>query len=765
MRKNKAFLALLVAAIAAAVFALPAVAMAETITVTQESMNNHGGYYAIRDGNTYQLAEDVTGYFCVKGSDSEETAPTIDLNGFTLTSNSEHAVLVDGSPSKSTKVTVKGGNIVETNTEKSAVRVASNSAISVTLEGVIASAVQRCCLDATSGTLIVNSGTYTTDNQSTSADEAVIYVGDRGICKVNGGSFNLENGGSSVIKGSSACQLYGGVFSDFPANGKLMASSGYIHKTSNGWEVGSGDVPEKALWKVTYNGTVIYFDSTADMDAFNDSHDGCTVERARYIVSYQVDLKEYASELVVANGKATKPADDPNVGDDNIFKFWSANGATEFDFNTAIQNDTVLTAVYAPKVATYNGVAYASLQDALDAAAEKGGTVKLLKDTEEHVAISGPSEAELTLDLNGKTLSSSDGGYATISVEGMTNLTVENGTVKAENKDSISISSDAEGSTVTLVDGLTLHTDAKGDKGANAVMIKGNSTLNIKGGDYSSDGKWAIQALNYAKLNILDGTFKSGTTSDTIYTVDGVETDFAGDSVSGHITAKEMPQKKTPKVTVHAGTFGDANNAKDVVSGKYLYSADGKTFKVIDVESDTPSDEYLYEAKYVVYDETKGTKVYFKTLEDANAYADSIGDAGEVYVINLYRATFVADGEEIYFGVYEANEEIGELPAGPEVEGYTFAGWYVNDEKIDSSYTLNADADIVAMWYKDSDDSDDDSDKTPTDDPSGDADDKGGKSDEGDKKLPQTGDVASIASGIAAAGAALAGIGAIRRRK
>ena len=757
MRKNKAFLALVIAALAAAVFALPAVAMAETITVTQETMNNKGGYYAIRDGNTYQLAEDVTGYFCVKGSDSEETAPTIDLNGFTLTSNSEHAVLVDGSPSKSTQVTVKGGNIVETNTDKSAVRVASNSAISVTLEGVTASAVQRCCLDATSGTMIVNSGTYTTDNQSTSADEAVIYVADRGICKVNGGSFDLENGGSSVIKGTSACQLYGGVFSDFPANGKLMASNGYIHKTSNGWEVGSGDVPEKALWKVTYNDTVIYFDSTADMDAFNDSHDGCTIERARYIVSYQVDLKDYASELVVVNGKATKPAD-PNVGDDNIFKFWSANGTTEFDFNAAIQNDTVLTAVYGPKVATYNDVAYASLQDALNAAAQKGGTVKLLKDTEECVAISGPYDAELTLDLNGKTLSSADGSYATITVKGMTNLTVENGTVKAENKDCINILTEAEGSTVTLVDGLTLHTDAKGDKGANAVMIKGNSTLNIKGGEYSSDGKWAIQANNYAKLNILDGTFKSGTTSDTIYTVDGVETDFAGDSVSGHITAVKMSQK-TPKVTVHAGTFGDATNAKDVVSGKYLYSADGKTYKVIDVESDTPSDEYLYEAKYVVYDETNGTKVYFKTLDDANAYADGIGDAGEVYVINLYRATFVAEGETIYFGVYEANEEIGELPEGPEVEGWTFAGWYVNGEKIDSSYTLNADTDIVAMWYKDSDD---DSDKTPTDDPSGDTDEKDGK---GDKKLPQTGDVASIASGIAAAGAALAGIGALRRRK
>ena len=761
MRKNKAFLALVIAVLAAAVFALPAVAMAETITVTQETMNNKGGYYAIRDGNTYQLAEDVTGYFCVKGSDSEETAPTIDLNGFTLTSNSEHAVLVDGSPSKSTQVTVKGGNIVETNTDKSAVRVASNSAISVTLEGVTASAVQRCCIDATSGTLIVNSGTYTTDNQSTSADEAVIYVGSRGVCTVNGGNFNLVNGGSSTIKGEMPCQLYGGTFSEFPTNGKVSASDGYMHKVSNGWEIASGAAPKTALWKVSYDAfaPVIYFDSTDEMQEFIDNHSGCTVERAGYDVTYMLDGEVYASEVVTLNNTATKPVEDPNVGDDNIFLYWSKDGKTEFDFTTPISEDTTLTAVYGPKVATYNDVAYASLQDALNAAAQKGGTVKLLKDTEEYVAISGPSEAELTLDLNGKTLSSADGSYATITVKGMTNLTVENGTVEAENKDCINILTDAEGSTVTLVDGLTLHTDAKGDKGANAVMIKGNSTLNIKGGEYSSDGKWAIQAYSYAKLNILGGTFKSGTTSDTIYTANGVETDFAGDSVSGHITAVKIDQKKTPKVTVHAGTFGDATNAKDVVSGKYLYSADGKTYKVIDVESDTPSDEYLYEAKYVVYDEANGTKVYFKTLDDANAYADSIGDAGEVYVINLYRATFVAEGETIYFGVYEANEEIGELPEGPEVEGWTFAGWYVNGEKIDSSYTLNADTDIVAMWYKDSDD---DSDKTPTDDPSGDADEKDGK---GDKKLPQTGDVASIASGIAAAGAALAGIGALRRRK
>jgi LPXTG-motif cell wall-anchored protein len=745
MRKNKAFLALLVAALAAAVFALPAVAMAETVSLTQANFDTLGGVYYIRDGNTYQLAEDVTGYFCVKGSDDQDTAPTIDLNGFTLTSNEEHAVLLDGGPTKSVQTTVKGGNIVVTNTEKSAVRIASNSAMSVTLEDVAASTVQRCCLDATSGTMIVNSGTYTTDNQSTSADEAVIYVADRGVCTVNGGSFNLENGGSSVIKGTSACQLYGGVFSDYPANGKLMASSGYIHKTSDGWEVGSGDVPEKALWKVTYNGTVIYFDSTADMDAFDGSHDGCTVERARYVVSYQVDLKEYASELVVVNGKATKPADDPNVGDDNIFKFWSANGTTEFDFNTAIQNDTVLTAVYAPKVATYNGVDYTSLQEALNDAAEDGGTVTLLKDVDEGVTISGPSDVELTLDLGGYKLTNTASGDSVISVTGATNLKIQNGTVTSEDKDCLSIKSG--GSVVTLERDLNFHTDADGNEEANALFVNGASTVNVLGGSYTSDGNTAVQALSSATLNVIDGEFASVNSADTICAGEGVTVDFAGETVSGHIKVAKTQQGSEPTVTIHAGTFGDATNAGDIVEGKYLYSATGYTYKVIDVEGDTPSDEYLYEAMFVVYDEDFCTKVYFKTLEDANEYADSIGDAGEVYVINLYRATFVADGETIYFGVYEANEEVGDLPTAPEVAGYTFAGWFVDGEKIDSTYKLNKDVDIVAMWYKDSD-------KTPSDNPSGDS-----------KKLPQTGDVASIASGLAAVGAAFAGIGAFRRRK
>ena len=112
--------------------------------------------------------------------------------------------------------------------------------------------------------------------------------------------------------------------------------------------------------------------------------------------------------------------------------------------------------------------------------------------------------------------------------------------------------------------------------------------------------------------------------------------------------------------------------------------------------------------------------------------------------------------------VCEDGQEVGELPSSSKIkmDGYTFAGWYVDGQKIDSNYKVTKDVSAVAKWYKDGSETD------PTDNPS----DKGDETPSDDskdkgKKLPQTGDAALAVSGLAAAGAALAGIGALRRRK
>lgn len=59
MRKNKALFALLTGVLAAALFAVPATAMAETTTITQNSLTD--GVYTIEKPGDYALGGDVTG--------------------------------------------------------------------------------------------------------------------------------------------------------------------------------------------------------------------------------------------------------------------------------------------------------------------------------------------------------------------------------------------------------------------------------------------------------------------------------------------------------------------------------------------------------------------------------------------------------------------------------------------------------------------------------------------------------------------------------
>ncbi len=81
---------------------------------------------------------------------------------------------------------------------------------------------------------------------------------------------------------------------------------------------------------------------------------------------------------------------------------------------------------------------------------------------------------------------------------------------------------------------------------------------------------------------------------------------------------------------------------------------------------------------------------------------------------------------------------VGELPAGEEVAGWTFSGWYDGDTRVDDTFVPTGDVTLVAKWVKngsgeESDDPEDEGD----DSGKGDEADKGGKS---DKAMPQTGD-------------------------
>ncbi len=775
MRKNKALFALLTGILAAALFALPATAMAaEATVITQDSLTE--GVYTITAPGDYVLGGDITGRIEFK-SETKGGEYSLDLAGSTLTNTSNTNALYCYSKSKDVTITVSNGNVVQTGANTQAIYVEADGKVTVNLNGVEVDATDSACVYAASkkSTVNINGGSYKTTNVA--ADKAVLCV-EKSTINVAGVNeypapvFTLD-GGSDIVKVNSnggSVSLSGGTFSSFPSQAKLASDYALLKSKGGSYEVvdSNSDRLAEADWMVSVKKFgAVYFEDGDEAKAFAAEDKARTAKQLRATVtfdpangvdepaSYKVKIDDYATDLVNDPGKA-----------DGVFKFWSADKQTEFELaKTPITGDITLTAIYDDAVATNGYVGYASLQDAIDANYDEGATVTLLADTTESVTV--PADTNLTIDLGGKTLIGTDGKDA-IQVEGKATLTITNGTVRS-NDDCLYVAPEAAGSTINLASEGELskgelyfsRTQSQEPEAGNVYVVGAEgetTTLNIMGGNYESAGTYAVR-VEHTTLNVTDGQFSNGGDDDDLSTIlasYNSRVEFAGERVSGHICLESGST-----ATVYSGKFGDATNAADVVEGKYLFKGNDPTddfYEVIDL------DDALEYSDCVVYDYDKGSKVYFQSFDDAQKYADALFDKGdEVAIVKLYRVYFLVskgDGFEQYdVRICEDGTEIGELPDSSQikVEGYTFAGWYVNGKKIDASYKVTADAEAYAMWYKDGSSVD------PTDDPSG----KDASKDDskGNKKLPQTGDPVLAVSGIAAAGAALAGFGALRRRK
>lgn len=144
-------------------------------------------------------------------------------------------------------------------------------------------------------------------------------------------------------------------------------------------------------------------------------------------------------------------------------------------------------------VASVGDSKYQSLAEAINAA-EDGQTVTLLADAAEDVVIS----KSITLDLGGKTLTNTNVGKATISVQSGT-VTVKNGNVKGgTGYYNIEAKKDAN---LTLTD----VTATAGNTGSS--MIDNWGTLTITSGTYNG-GLNVVKSEEDSKLTITGGTFE-----------------------------------------------------------------------------------------------------------------------------------------------------------------------------------------------------------------------------------------------------------------
>lgn len=143
-------------------------------------------------------------------------------------------------------------------------------------------------------------------------------------------------------------------------------------------------------------------------------------------------------------------------------------------------------------VAEVGGKNYSSLQEAINAA-QDGKTVTLRTDATEDVTIAGKN---ITLDLGGNTLTNTNAGKATISVQGGT-VTVKNGSIVG-------------GTGYYTIDnyGTATLEDVTATAGnTDSSMIRNDGTLTIESGSYSG-GLNVVKSEEDSTLTINGGKFE-----------------------------------------------------------------------------------------------------------------------------------------------------------------------------------------------------------------------------------------------------------------
>ncbi len=542
------------------------------------------------------------------------------------------------------------------------------------------------------------------------------------------------------------------------------------------------------------------------------------VKPATCTVTFDSDGGSAVDAQEVIKGQAASEPAAP-AKDGFLFRYWEKDGMA-YDFATPVTKDVKLKAVWGTAVAEYNGVSYLSLQDAIAAVDVNadGATVKLLKDSREAVHVDGLSN--LTIDLNGKTLSNADGSVSVLSATGCSGLTIKGGNVVVSGA-----SDDDEACGIVLTDctGFTLEgvtAEVKEGLGKALAVSKsdgGQVGGTIKGGSYESQRGVAVR-LDGGNFTIENGSFASKGAA-AVLCENSTLTVFGGT-----FSAKDDQNDDAPALvlnstvaTVNAGSFDHPVKVDDtsdltVNGGQFTYidNSDAETAKLLinDGAFDEP-DNYAYVAEGKAFFKAKGGKYVVKSedeawdackawvvLGDDAIYCEDKDEAKKAVKgidLDFHEVQFVSREKLVKTAYVLDSSALGRVPAGEQIAGYTFAGWFDGDKVKGASFVPSEDVTLVAMWTKDgSDDSDPvvPDGKDPSDDKGDASDDKGDTSDKkgndavdedgerssevsgakanstaASKDLAGTGDPASAVAGIAAVGAAFAAVGVLRRRK
>ena len=399
----------------------------------------------------------------------------------------------------------------------------------------------------------------------------------------------------------------------FTGNGTIDTEANYCNSYGINITNGGAAIVEGG----TYTGATTAFQVADGTLTINSG----TFKQAKTIASAAPDYAKYVINCIdgaYKNGEAEievnggtfigfNPADNPE-GEGTSYVASSSLANEEQGGTTTIRPYTAEDDVAAQIDERY----YPTLQAAINNAG-KDITVTLLKNTNEDIVI--PEDAELTLDLNGRTLTNVSGhtitnnGTLTITNNGTLTITgdgtvdnvthgkaalVNYGTAVVENvtlKRSQEAGTDADNNggnsyytlenygVMTIEDGTTVE-----NKGAYSSMVhngwadgskntdRKNSVLTINGGTFSG-GLNTIKNDDYGELTINDGTFTSMSQAAflnwNIATVNGgtfnAESASSGVILNGYLD----DSKDQGELTINGGTFnaGDSNTVITTMGG------------------------------------------------------------------------------------------------------------------------------------------------------------------------------------------------------
>ena len=422
-------------------------------------------FHAVKAGETIVMLRDYT---TNKVQNSGDESFTIDLGGHTWTAN-----IVDTASAafeinySDVTLTVKNGKVVSSQ-----------------LAGLIPSAM--------SGTITYNNSKLVFDGVEMTAN------GHSGI-ETNGSNTN-----DTVTLKNSTLNVPNGYGIYFPSSGTLTIDNSVINAKTMGVQVCSGSLNiSGAGTAITVTGDGIA--KTENDGAIEDGAAISIVNRTGYKGLSNIEVKDgkFKANGTNAAVKAYKWEDQTASAFDNSKNVVAISGGTfssEVDkslcavgFIPTRNTDGTYGVKEGKVVAEIGSQGYESLQAAIDAA-QDGQTVTLLADATKDVVIS----KSITLDLGGKTLTNTNAGKATISVQSGT-VTVKNGNVVGGN-DYYNIEAKKDAN-LTLTD----VTATAGNTGSS--MIDNWGTLTITSGTYTG-GLNVVKSEEDSKLTITGGTFE-----------------------------------------------------------------------------------------------------------------------------------------------------------------------------------------------------------------------------------------------------------------